>query len=195
MTSQRKGTKAANAATTTTGKAASPAGGNPDQLSPEAIAAAEAAKLAAAADAEAAKVKAAAEKQAEQEAKDKANAQAAAQAQAQAAAKKTTAVKPPVVAKVGPDAEANAEALEELLTGRELPLTLKVTNRMPRNLSMPQIKGFHAGHCAGPEAARSSTFVLREEGALQRVVVDIQALCKLCDYVEGVELSIVPEAD
>lgn len=96
---------------------------------------------------------------------------------------------------IGPIAEANAEALEALLTGLRLPVLLKVTNRMPRRIHFPQIKGFALGNAAGAMEARSAVVAVHEEGALHRVVVDIQALCKLNGYAEGVVLAIHDQAD
>lgn len=100
-----------------------------------------------------------------------------------------------VVVVLGADGHANAEALQTLLEGAQLPVTLLASNLMPRALTLPQIKGFALGNCGDSPEASSTTLTVQTVEVLHRMAVDVEAICDLNGFAQGVALQVVEAAD
>lgn len=98
------------------------------------------------------------------------------------------AAQAPLNVAIGPDSNANGDAAQELVA-RGFPLSVTVTNQMPRRVTFPELQGLTLAHVAGLPELTTQPATFRNTDQLHRFATDVQALCELNGFAAGVTVQ------
>lgn len=91
---------------------------------------------------------------------------------------------------IGNDAKENAVVIEAL-QHYGTPLQVAVSNLMPRNISLPELTTEVLQHVASGAELSSCTGTIRDHASLVRLAGNVQSVCQLNDYRNGISIKPV----